>query len=282
MTLEELIEKTRNRVYAEYKHAYSDLATNFIYNKRNATGAMTIKPDGEFIDLAVVAFNNSKVIDYQIRCLKKFFCFPFRYTIFDNSTNEVKSEELKDIAQRHNIGYIKLPRQEFLPKGFGSYSHGIACNYLYNRYIQFGGGKYFGLLDHDIFPVQPFNISDYLEQQFFYGTKHVSYIWPGFFFIRMDYLSGKTVDFRPSFRLRCDTGGRHKNSLFKNIDFNNYILVKDEKRLFDEQNDIFEYGYSYFDCGWIHCWNASNYMGKNKTIEKMERIYQMLEEELAK
>lgn len=107
---------------------------------------MTAKPDGEFIDLAVVAFNNSKVIEYQIRCLNKFFLYPFRYTIFDNSTDEIKSEEIRKVAKKYVAGYVKLPKQEFLQKKFGSYSHGIACNYLYNRYVKNGGGKYFGLL----------------------------------------------------------------------------------------------------------------------------------------
>lgn len=43
----------------------------------------------EFCDLAVVTFNNSEVVEYQIITLKKFFKYPFRYTVFDNSTKKV-------------------------------------------------------------------------------------------------------------------------------------------------------------------------------------------------
>ena len=41
--------------------------------------------NAEFCDLAVVTFNNSEVVEYQIRTLEKFFKYPFRYTVFDLS-----------------------------------------------------------------------------------------------------------------------------------------------------------------------------------------------------
>ena len=133
----------------------------------------------EFCDLAVVSFNNSKVVEYQIRSLNRFFKFPFRYTVFDNSTKEVVSEEILAICKKHEVGYVKLPRQEFLPKGWGSYSHGIACNYLFRKFVKFGGAKYFMLLDHDLFLVDDFDISKKLKAQFFYGTRHGKKLWPG-------------------------------------------------------------------------------------------------------
>lgn len=136
----------------------------------------------DLCDLAVVAFNNSAVVEYQIRTLSKFFKYPFRYTVFDNSTNESVSTEIFSICKNYGVGYVKLPKQKFLPKGYGSYSHGIACNYLFYRYIRNAGAKYFGLLDHDLFLVHDFDISVHLEKQFFYVTKHGLYIWPWYSF----------------------------------------------------------------------------------------------------
>lgn len=72
----------------ECKYALLALKTRFIYNRREAVGEMMAAPEGQFCDLAVVAFNNAKVIEYQIRCLKRFFNFPYRYTVFDNSGKE--------------------------------------------------------------------------------------------------------------------------------------------------------------------------------------------------
>lgn len=111
-----------------------------------------------------MTFNNSEVVEYQIRTLKKFFKYPFRYTVFDNSTKENKSEEILAICKKYSVGYVKLPKQEFLPKGYGSYSHGIACNYLFNKYIKNGGAKYFMLLDHDLFLIDDFDISTQFDK----------------------------------------------------------------------------------------------------------------------
>lgn len=273
------IKRIKDRIYIELKYLYLSCITKYIYNNRKSAGVLKNSPASVFCDLAVVSFNNTKVIEYQIKTLRKFFVYPYRYTVFDNSNNNEISKEIKQICTENDVGYVKLPRQEFI-HDFPSYSHGIACNYLYNKYIRNGGAKYFGILDHDIFPVEKFDISEYLEKQFFYGVKHRFYIWPGFFFIRLDAVKSKKVDFRPSLYLHGDTGACNGPLLFKNIKWNDYMLVGDEKRCFDGYDDIFEYGYSYFTCGWIHCWNASNYMGKKNLDIKMNMIYGMLEDKL--
>lgn len=139
MTPKVFFRKAVSRVRNECELAWLGHKTRHDYYHRPATGAMMPRPEGDFCDLAVVAFNNSEVVDYQIRTLRKFFRYPYRYTVFDNSTCEDKAREIEAVCRRHATGYVRLPRQEFMPRGRGSYSHGIACNYLFNRYIQFGG-----------------------------------------------------------------------------------------------------------------------------------------------
>ena len=280
MWLKYIVKKILNRAKEEYTYAFLAYKTKNVYEKRSSIGNLMNAPQGDYCELAVVAFNNAEVIEYQIRTLATFFVFPYRYTVFDNATPKDRANAIKKVCQRYNICYVRLPSQEFIPQGMGSYSHGIACNYLYHHFLQDSNAKYFGLLDHDIFPIQQFDISYYLEKQFFYGAKHGFYIWPGFWFMRMDFLKGKKVDFRPSIRLRGDTGASNAPTLFKDVDFSNYILVSDEKRCFEGHDDVFEWGYSFFDCGWIHCWNASNYMGKKKVSVKMQMIFHILEDKL--
>lgn len=139
MTPKTFFQKACARVKDEAEYAWLDYKTRHDYNRRPATGKMRPRPEGDFCDLAVVTFNNAEVVDYQIRTLERFFTFPYRYTVFDNSTDEAKASEIADVCRRHDTAYIRLPRQEFLPKGRGSYSHGIACNYLFSKYIQLGG-----------------------------------------------------------------------------------------------------------------------------------------------
>lgn len=230
--------------------------------------------------MAVVAFNNSAVVEYQIKTLSKFFKYPFRYTVFDNSTNESVSAEIFSICKNYDVGYVKLPKQEFLPKGYGSYSHGIACNYLFYRYIRNAGAKYFGLLDHDLFLVHDFDISVHLEKQFFYGTKHGFYIWPGLWFMSVDRLSERGVDFRPSLHLHGDTGACNGPIHFAGLDWSKFDIVKDVHCMLDDSdNDIFRNGYSLMDDCWLHCWNASDYMRKG-VENKRKRIFAIVEEKL--
>lgn len=249
------------------------------YRRGSRGGGISKRPAGDFCDLATVSFNNAKLVSYQIRTLQKFFSYPFRYTVFDNSTDDETSDEIYRLCSLHNVGYVRLPEQDFIPAGYGSYSHGIACNYLFYNYIQGGGSKYFGLLDHDIFPIEKFDINGYLEKQEFYGIKHGRYLWPGFFFVRMSHIENIKLDFRPSLWLHGDTGACNRYRLFRHVDFSKYETPSDEHRLFGNSKDIFEDGYSYFSCGWIHCWNASNYMGKDMH-DKMRRIFLLLEEAL--
>jgi len=139
MNPQTFIVKSVNRMKTECLWAYMAYKTKYAYNKRKAIGKMEHAPEGDFCDLTTVAFNNAEVILYQIRTLKKFFRFPYRHTVFDNSTDQEAATRIKAVCTEHGTGYIRLPRQEFIPLGHGSYSHGIACNYLYNNYIKTGG-----------------------------------------------------------------------------------------------------------------------------------------------
>lgn len=279
-----ITKKIFNRMKAECVWAKMGIYTQFVYNHRKPL--MVFKPTylggqvSEFCDVAVVTFNNSQVVEYQIRSLRKFFEYPFRYTVYDNSTKEDVSQEILAICKKYDVGYVKLPKQEFLPKGWGSYSHGIACNYLFKKFERNGGAKYFMLLDHDLFLMDKFDISKQFDNQFFYGTKHRFYIWPGLWAMPMERLLKFGVDFRPSLHLHGDTGACNYYHHFKGLDWSKYQIVKDVHCFLDDtDDDIFRNGYSMMDDRWLHCWNASDYMGKG-VDNKMRRIYQMLEDKL--
>lgn len=302
MTPTTFFNKLKERLNHELGLAWLSYKTKYDYNRRKARGGeMKSRPNGDFCDLAVVTFNNAEVVEYQIRTLRKFFTFPYRYTVFDNSTDEEKASEIEQICHKYETGYIRLPQQDFLPTqeylpmGQASYSHGIACNYLFKNYIQCGGSKYFGLLDHDIFPMAEIDISKYLDKQFFYGYRiygwfncpnaydshrYGYFIWPGLWFIRMDSVDKRKVNFNPSLRLHGDTGACNGLTIFKGLDWSQYKTAIENHCFFDGVTDIFEGGYSLFDNTWVHCWNASNYMGRNSITQKMQRIYGMLEERL--
>lgn len=68
--------------------------------------------------------------------------------------------------------------------------------------------------------------------------------------------------------------------IFKGMDWRKFHLVKDVHCFLDDSDDdIFRNGYSLMDDCWLHCWNASDYMGKG-VDNKVNRIFAMLEEKL--
>ena len=53
----------------------------------------------------------------------------------------------------------------------GSYSNGAAMNYVYYHYIKKSRSRYFGFLDHDVFPIHDFSILD--QKTIFLGNATV-------------------------------------------------------------------------------------------------------------
>lgn len=244
------------------------------------------KEKSSFAEVFTISFNNYKVIEYQIRSLLKYFNYPFRYTVFDNSNDDNSSKKIKEICIKYSVNYVKLPKQPFLFKGMGSYSHGIACNFAFRNYIQKSDAKYAALLDHDIFCIEEFSIDSILDKQPFYGLvfsydrAHKKYLWPGYCFLNMNFIRNKKMDFRPSYLLGCDSGVSNYR-LYEVPEFNKYTFASMKHIQLEKGNkDILGMGYSLFDREWIHCWNASNYSNKKSLGDKMKIIYEILDKKL--
>lgn len=247
-------------------------------------------PEGDYCEIVTVAFNNSRVIDYQITMLRRFFKTPFRYTVYDNSTNEEESKRIQEVCRMRNNGYVRLPKQYCIKPGMASYSHGIALNWIWKNRVSRSSAKYLAILDHDIFPVQDFYVEEYLADQPVYGLvwqakkssrvkEVVWHLWAGFGYFRMEYLRNKRIDFRPDWNKNADTGARNYEALYRKLDPVAIKTVKDKFFRFDTDSP-WENGYGWFDCGWIHMWNGSNYTGSDKWEQKMDNIVCLLNSHL--
>jgi len=185
----------------------------------------------EKIDLIIVAFNNEKVIELQIARLAKYFNDSYELIITDNSNDEQKSLLIQQICSKNNVGYLLLPKQSEFKI---SASHAIALNWVYRNLVKKRRPKYFGFLDHDVFPIKPVTIKKYLKKQKFYGLKHYGvnnanintwnentsdywYLWPGFSFYRFQAMKNiKRIDFMPLHihNTLFDTGGSNWLSIY--------------------------------------------------------------------
>ena len=96
-----ILNRIIRRLCAECTWAKMGVYSQLVYYKSKPILECNVSYIGgqntEFCDLAVVTFNNSEVVEYQIRTLKKFFKYPFRYTVFDNSTKKSVSKEIYTI-----------------------------------------------------------------------------------------------------------------------------------------------------------------------------------------
>ena len=238
--------------------------------------------DKETLDIATVSFNNIEVIDYQIKFISKNIQDKYCYTVFDNSNDSKIANEIYALCKNNNIPYLKLPPNFYT----GSLSHGSSLNWIYINYFKKRKANYFGLLDHDIFPVLPTKIINILEKQPVYGLfqdrKDLWYLWAGFCFFSskeigspVNFKSGKTSN------TYVDTGGMNWKTIYSKINKNSITFPKHTYEKIREgdvpQSDMVEY----ID-GWLHIFNASNWKSINNKDERDTLVKKILDNYLIK
>jgi hypothetical protein len=242
------------------------------------------------LDLVTIAFNSPDMIQHQYRLLRKFITDSYRYTVADNSTDEVARAEIRAFCVEQGIPYMALPPSPYV-SSLNSKSHGAALNYVYRNYIKPRSARFFGFLDHDIFPVAPVAPKDYLKKQPFYGMlqecniPHIRggrllYLWPGLAFFDSTYTQGMRLNFLPDYG--GDTGSGCFYSLYKPLLMDQgkeeVFRFAEERRISlwegnDFQNDM----YAYFDNEWLHMANASNWRNAVDFKKKKKRMEELLE-----
>lgn len=241
--------------------------------------------DRHLVDLVVVAFNNARIIRYQYGLMKELFQDPYAYTVFDNSTNQTESDKIKDFCESEKIPYLKL--NKVMQKHIGpSENHAIALNYSYQNYIKVRNAKYFGFLDHDLFPVKPYSVIAHLEKEPFWGymkQEKLRYLWPGFSFFCTDYLQNLRVDFMTDWKNGGDTGSRNYFSVYKKYlknnpdlkfgSFERIQLIRDNQIPADDYESMC----SILDGAWVHMINGGNWTDYKNFELKQETFFAMVE-----
>jgi hypothetical protein len=167
------------------------------------------------LDIVTIAFNNSEVIELQYRLLKQHLKGVYCYIVADNSSNINESAKISEFCATQCIAYLKLPKNSIW-KYSGSHSHGATMNWMLRNVITPRKSKFFGFIDHDIFPVYSTDIVCYLNKQDFYGLlqerESYWYLWSGFCFFRKECYEKTKLNFLPIPGL--DTGGGNYPHLY--------------------------------------------------------------------
>jgi hypothetical protein len=197
--------------------ALSRRIRTMIYPYRNGKKILFTSPINQLI-LLPIAFNNVETIKLQYTYIHKNLTENFTYIVADNSSDKNAASAIKAFCKEHSIPYSKLPANP-LTGSHPSGSHGLALNWAYKNIVKKYKPKYFGFLDHDIFPVRKTEVVSKIKHGVYGLVQERNtnwYLWPGFCFYDYKTIKNYKIDFRPAVGL--DTGGGNYESIYKTID----------------------------------------------------------------
>lgn len=244
---------------------------------------VTFKESG--LLLIVVAFNNIDLIKIQYERLKKFLNEPFDYIVIDNSSDKNISKSLNLFCNEKNISYILLPKNP-LTGIRASGSHAIALNWCYKNIIEKYKPKFFGFLDHDLFPIKETSIKKNLGTGFGGIVRrrknNLWYLWPGFSFFNYEKIKKFNVNFFPYHAgkdgsIFLDTGGSNYYSIYKNIgesgitETQSKFINKNTNKEFikgEDSSQVFEI----IDNSWLHLRQIAWRKESSNKLDELEDI----------
>jgi len=194
------------------------------------------------IDVYVISFNSNWLIEYQIKCIRKFLAPPFNIIIVDNNNwlyPEV-SQGLSDLCEKEDVCYLKAPDNHYQEEQHfdSTMKLGTTLSWLFHNVVKQRKPDYFFFLDDDCFLVKPFDPRDYLEEKGMYGTvsRNLPYwnlhvIANGF---KFDFVKDEPLDFRASYKFSLDTGGANYGILYNRFKMEDYMLEHTGHRYTEE------------------------------------------------
>lgn len=223
--------------------------------------------------IMTVAFNNEQLIERQIELIRANIKDEnYRYMVVDNSTNSQKRKAIKEVCHKNGIGYIPVPLVIcILTSRQCAVSHGAALNWFYYHILRKTKPKRFAIIDHDIFPVKPYNMTLALGEKDFYGVLRSGngewFLWPGWCVFNFNKFTTKP-NFEPIYTKNnfLDTGGSNYLRYYYKYDIKDitFPVVKTwrykKTEGLNRQCDILHSDYiQTVDESWLHIINGSNY-----------------------
>ena len=240
-----------------------------------SVGSDNRPPSDVELDLVTVACNNSHVVSEQIRLIRANLSDPFAYTVIDNSSDQSRASEIELLCSRHDVPYIRLPRSRSSAYDPSS-SHGRALNWAWTNYILPRSVRYFGFLDHDVFPLRPTSLIGHLHGQPVWGHLQTRgsrwYLWPGLCVFDARWLGRRRLDFMPG--PGFDVGGRLYELLSSSLSQEDLEWPSLAYGRLREGGEVpQEHLYETID-DWLHTINASGWMpvaGRDESVASLLR-----------
>ena len=166
-----------------------------------------------------IAYNTPWCIEVMIASWRRFVTGA-QLVIIDNSSRADARAEIAALCSLSGVPYLALPKN---PEWSLLRSHALAMNWIYYNIAVPLAPHIFGFLDHDCFPMRPFDLTEQFSANQFYGLKKTSpthperwSLWAGFCFFRYDSVRGLPLDFKHRVEHQLDTGGGNWKPLYGN------------------------------------------------------------------
>lgn len=226
----------------------------------------------------IIVFNTDRFLTEQIRLLQKYVTD--KIAVVDNSSDYVIAGKLKELCEQNQVEYLKT----FCDESDFSKSHAYACTIAINFFRD--KDEEILLLDHDIFPIKPFEKPS--EEIILAGIPQLrksaigitdnngdrylfTYLWPGLLYLNTKALVGHEIDVKPCIVMETflDTGG----GLYK------LIAGQPERvKYYNEQHQEIGEGdiYSLIENSWMHFQRGSNWNKANNHNERIDKLMSIL------
>jgi hypothetical protein len=142
--------------------------------------------------------------------------------VADNSSRPAARAEIAAFCRSRAAPYVPLPPN---PEWSPNRSHGIAMNWAYDNIVRHFRPPVFAFLDHDLFPLQPVDLSLGVRDQPAYGMLRASRtvpdawsLWAGFCVFDLAAVEARLLDFNYESPLMLDTGGANWHRLYRFLD----------------------------------------------------------------
>lgn len=212
-----------NSVTRALKNRRNALVDTYFRSRRRGEGAaLADRLRSENVDQVcfTIAFNAPWALDMLTAAWEK-YCPSFRLVVIDNSNAESSRERNRRICEARSIPYLGLPSN---PEWSPNRSHGIAMNWTYYNVVRKLEPTLFGFIDHDCFPVRPFDIAARLTGKSVYGLRQYSlttagawHLWAGFCFFRFADVLAQPLDFKHRIEFGLDTGGGNWKGFYRTM-----------------------------------------------------------------
>ncbi len=235
----------------------------------------------------VVTFNNIDILRIQHSYLKKFLLDPYDFVVADNSSNSCEAKKIQLFCEKNNISYVRLPWNP-LTGIRASGSHGIALNWCYSNMVKKIKPKYFGFLDHDIFPIVNTTILNKIKIGLWGAVRTRKedywYLWPGFCFFDFKTFKDYRFNFFPFHGgkdgdIFLDTGGSNYNTIYHNIkrseiDEATSILVNLDTEKVLQKGEDSKNTFEIIDYSWLHLRQVAWRKESHSKLQDSEKILQ--------